>query len=61
MLLSRVFYKKKEINIEIRNSTISINSLVTRRLATLEKPRLLRRRVLEKESTNKLMSLTIKY
>ena len=52
---SRVFYKKKETNIEIRNSIISVDSLVTRRLATLEKLRLLRRKALRKENINKLI------
>ena len=52
---SRVFYKKKEINIEIKNSTISVDSLVTKYLATLEKLRLLRRKVLKRENISKLM------
>ena len=52
-LPSKVFYKKKGTNVEIRNSTISADSPVTRRLATLEKPRLLRRKFLGKENTNK--------
>ena len=58
---SRVFYKKKEIDTETRDSIISADSLVTRCLATLEKPRLLRRKVLGRENTNKLTLLTIKY
>ena len=60
-LPNKVFYKKKEINIEIRSSIISTGSPVTRRLATLGKPRLLRRKVLKRENTNKLILLTIKY